>query len=167
MGSQEGGLLSAAPLTTPAPLTKLTTPTPARRAVPAAAVLALLLAAGCAQPPKTLYLWETFPRQQYDTLLANGQAPQSQIGVLQAHVEKARAGGVALPPGLRAHLGMLQLAAGNPAEARQLWLAEKTAFPEATVYMDQLLRRLDGGAPAPSLAAPTAPVNAAPPATTR
>lgn len=166
MGSQEGGVLSAAPLTTPAPLTKLTTPTPARRAVPAAAAVALLLAAGCAQPPKTLYLWETFPRQQYDTLLANGQAPQAQIGVLQAHVEKARAGGVALPPGLRAHLGMLQLAAGNPAEARQLWLAEKTAFPESTIYMDQLLRRLDG-APAPSLAASAAPVNAAPPAAAR
>ena len=39
---------------------------------------------------------------------------------------------------------MLQLTAGNVNEARQLWQAEKLAFPESTPYMDQLLKRLDG-----------------------
>ena len=90
-----------------------------------------------------MYLWETFPRQQYDTLLRNGASPDEQILVLQAHAEKARALGSALPPGFRAHLGMLHLAAGNPDEARRLWLAEKATFPESTMYMDQLLKRLD------------------------
>ena len=101
---------------------------------------------GCAQAPKQMYLWETFPRQQYDTLLRNGASPDEQIVVLQAHAEKARASGSALPPGFRAHLGMLHLAAGNVDEARRLWQSEKATFPEATLYMDQLLKRLDAPA---------------------
>lgn len=107
------------------------------------ATLALLLVA-CAQPSKApLYLWEDFPRQQYDTLLRPGMSPDQQIGAIQAHIEKARGLGASLPPGLRAHLGLLYLGMGNADEARQLWLAEKQVFPESTVYMDQLLRRLD------------------------
>lgn len=119
--------------------------------VPSARLLALAttvtLLAGCAQPgPKPLYLWESFPRQQYETLLSHGAAPLDQIAELEAHVEKARATGAALPPGLRAHLGMLKLNAGDTNEARQLWQAEKIAFPESAPYMDQLLKRLDAPA---------------------
>lgn len=108
-----------------------------------AAVVTLL--AACAQPAKPpLYMWEDFPRQQYDTLLRAGTAnPQEAVLALQAHADKARAAGAALPPGFRAHLGMLQLAAGNADQARELWLAEKAAFPEAGAYMDLLLKRLD------------------------
>jgi len=104
------------------------------------AMIALLV--GCAQP-KTLYLWEAFPRQQYDILLREGASPDDQILVLQSHAEKARATGATLPPGFRAHLGMLYLSMGNGDEARNLWEAEKTAFPESTSYMDQLLKRLN------------------------
>ena len=38
---------------------------------------------------------------------------------------------------------MLKLSAGEAEQARQLWQAEKAAFPESTPYMDQLLKRLD------------------------
>ncbi len=111
------------------------------------AALAAVLA-GCVHPPRPpLYLWDNFPRQQYDTLLrTDGGVDTEQITQLQAQAEKARASNAALPPGFRAHLGMLQLNAGNPAEARQLWVAEKTAFPESTPYIDQLLKRLDAPA---------------------
>ena len=106
------------------------------------AALATLLVS-CAQPSSApLYLWENFPRQQYDTLLLPGLSPEQQIGAIQAHIEKARGLGASLPPGLRAHLGMLYLGMGNAEEARQLWHAEKLAFPESTRYMDQLLKRL-------------------------
>jgi hypothetical protein len=110
-----------------------------------AAAIAVL--AGCAHKgPPPLYMWETFPRMQYDTLLKNGATPTEQITQMEEHIEKARAAGAALPPGFRAHLGMLKLAAGDASEARALWQAEKTAFPESTPYMDQLLKRLDAPA---------------------
>lgn len=65
---------------------------------------------------------------------------------MEAHAEKARAANAALPPGFRAHLGMLKLSAGDADQARQMWQAEKLAFPESTPYMDQLLKRLDAPA---------------------
>jgi hypothetical protein len=107
----------------------------------------IALLAGCAhKAPAPLYMWETFPKMQYDTLLRPGMAPLEQVGAMEAQAEKARAAGASLPPGFRAHLGMLKLAAGDADQARQLWLAEKAAFPESTPYMDQLLKRLDAPA---------------------
>lgn len=118
--------------------------------------LRLLGAAGCivflagcaAKGPGPLYMWETFPRQQYSALLREGVSPDEQIRALEAHAEKARGANAALPPGFRAHLGMLHLGAGNPQRARELWQSEKAAFPESAPYMDRLLKRLDAPAQA-------------------
>jgi hypothetical protein len=104
---------------------------------------ALAALSGCAQPPKTMYMWENYSRQQYEMLLREGMNSQEQILALEAHIEKARGAGAAVPPGLRAHLGMLQLSEGKPDQARALWQQEKAAFPESAFYMDQLLKRLD------------------------
>jgi hypothetical protein len=101
---------------------------------------------GCAAGPKPLYYWDSFPRQQYSALLREGVSPDEQIRALEAQSEKARATSVALPPGFRAHLGMLYLGAGNPQRAAELWTAEKVAFPEASPYMDRLLKRLEAPA---------------------
>jgi hypothetical protein len=90
-----------------------------------------------------MYMWEAFPKQQYDALLREGYNPDEQIRALEAHAEKARGANAALPPGFRAHLGMLHLGTGNVTRARDLWQDEKTAFPESAAYMDQLLKKLD------------------------
>jgi hypothetical protein len=121
-----------------------------RRLFLAAAVVTLTVLTGCAQRQPPLYLWENFPRQQYDTLLQQGGGSQEQISVLEAQAEKARATDAALPPGFRAHLGMLYLGAGNPGRANELWKAEKVAFPESSPYMDRLLTRLNAQAVAPA-----------------
>jgi len=101
----------------------------------------VLVLAGC-QTSKPLYMWETYPRQQYAFLLREGISPDQQIQEVETHAEKARAANAQLPPGLRAHLGMLYLSVGNPGRALELFNAEKVAFPESTPYMDQLLKRL-------------------------
>lgn len=117
---------------------------PVLRLVAAASLLVLV---GCANKPKPLYYWESFPTQQYSMLLRESASPDEQIRTLEAQAEKARAANATLPPGFRAHLGMLYLGAGNPQRAKELWIAEKTAFPEASPYMDRLLKKLDGPAP--------------------
>jgi len=107
----------------------------------------VVLFAGCAhKAPPPLYMWESFPKMQYDTLQRPGVTPVEQVSAMEAQAEKARAAGASLPPGFRAHLGMLKLSAGDADQARQLWQAEKTAFPESAPYMDQLLKRLDAPA---------------------
>jgi hypothetical protein len=104
----------------------------------------LVVLAGCAAKGQaSLYLWETFPRQQYQALLRDNFSPAEQISLLEAQAEKARGAQAALPPGFRAHLGMLHLSVGNADRARELWQAEKATFPESSAYMDQLLKRLD------------------------
>lgn len=125
-----------------------------RAALPFALALALL--GGCAATPYQgpLYQWGPFPRQQYETLLREGASPVEQVRTLEAHAEKARALGAALPPGFRAHLGMLALGLGDPDRAAELWIAEKQAFPEATPFMERLLARLAKGPPADAGRAP-------------
>jgi hypothetical protein len=113
------------------------------RLVLLACTLLAVVLTGCVVAPKPLYSWENFPRQQYDTLLSKGPGLDDQIRELQAHADKARSTDTALPPGLRAHLGMLFLSAGDPGSAREQWLAEKAAFPESTAYIDHLLKRLN------------------------
>ena len=112
------------------------------------AAVSLLALVACGSAPKPLYQWEAFPRLQYQTLLREGASPAEQIRALEAQAEKARTNNAALPPGLRAHLGMLHLGNGNAARARELWLAEKNAFPESSPYMDRLLQRLEAPVPA-------------------
>ena len=109
-----------------------------------------MLAACAAKGPGPLYLWEAFPRQQYEVLLRAGVNAELQIRQLESHAEKARAANAALPPGLRAHLGMLYLGAGNAERARVLWKAEILAFPESSAYMEQLIRKLDSPVPTES-----------------
>lgn len=119
-------------------------------------VIALAGTFGCAaKGPGPLYMWESFPRQQYSVLLRDGASPAEQISALEAHAEKARGANAALPPGFRAHLGMLHLDGGNHVRAKELWQAEKAAFPESTPYMDRLLDRLDAPARSTATVSPT------------
>ena len=115
---------------------------PPLRALAAAALAATL--AACAHGPAPLYQWGEFPHHQYDTLRGEGKSPAEQITALEAQAQQVEAAHTALPPGFRAHLGLLYLDAGDAAKARAMWQAEKSAFPESALYMDQLLKRLDG-----------------------
>ena len=112
-----------------------------RRLVAASTLLTLV---GCVTRPVPLYTWENFPRQQYEMLLREGASPLDQIAAMNAHAEKAKANNSRLPPGFRAHLGMLHLNVGNVGAARDFWIAEKLAFPESALYIDTLVKKLDG-----------------------
>jgi hypothetical protein len=124
-----------------------------RRGARSLALLATVLWLGaCAQKgPGPLYSWEAFPKQQYDALLAAGTGvPSEALLAMQAHAEKARGANAALPPGFRAHLGLLKLSAGDTQGAREAWQAEIVAFPESAPYMQRLLDKLQGSPQAPA-----------------
>ena len=96
------------------------------------AVAALL--GGCAQPD-TMYTWKSYQPVVYAYLQDEGMDAAAQVEMLRKDIETARARNGVLPPGFRAHLGMLHLKMGQ---------GEKLAFPESSPFMDFLLRNADG-----------------------
>lgn len=97
---------------------------------------------GCAEAPKPLYHWNGFERQLYNHFKNDSAGPEEQLRNMNAQVEKAQAGGKALPPGFFAHMAMLCLRLGRDGEAKLHLEAEKARFPESAPYMDFLLKRM-------------------------
>ncbi|MCK7496770.1 MAG: DUF4810 domain-containing protein [Comamonadaceae bacterium] len=118
----------------------------ARRYAKLAALAVAAVLAGCAAAPEPLYQWGNYQQLVYQHLNADTVGADAQLLELQQQAEKARAGAKALPPGFRAHVGLLLLRLGRDGEAFSQFQAEKAAFPESAPYMDFLLRR---AAPAP------------------
>ena len=92
---------------------------------------------GCVSAPKSLYSWGEYPQQTYLMLsLPEKTSPQEQIGKL----EKAK--NAAVPPGLYAHLGLLNLNINNGPRAVQYFELERQTYPESAVLMDRLLKKM-------------------------
>ena len=106
---------------------------------------ALLGLVGCASGPKSLYSWGEYPQQSYLTLsLPEKAAPQDQVLKLGKDIQKAKAKNLAVPPGLYAHLGMQYLTMNDAPRAIQYFELERQVYPESTVLMDRLLKKMTG-----------------------
>ncbi len=68
---------------------------------------------------------------------------ETQIGSLEAVVERARAADRRVAPGIHAHLGYLYSLRGDMDGTVAAFLAEKELYPESTVYIDGLLARMN------------------------
>ncbi|CAG9168480.1 hypothetical protein LMG23992_01150 [Cupriavidus laharis] len=98
-----------------------------------------LLLAGCAGP-QPLYQWEGYQVQVYEYF--KGESKEAQITALEEGLQKIKAKGGTVPPGYHAQLGMLYLNIGKGDQMIKEFQTEKTLFPEATPYMDFLLRNV-------------------------
>jgi len=101
--------------------------------------LALLLLVGCAHQPVSLYQWGSYQDQVY--LYFKGESREAQIQALEKDLQVMQAAHRPVPPGLRAHLGMLYAETGSDAKAQENLLAEKASYPESTTYIDLLLKK--------------------------
>lgn len=119
-----------------------------RRVSMLALAAASMTLTACVKPPRPMYHWEGFQAQIYQHLKQDGGSPDEQLQAMLAQAEKARGTHTALPPGFRAHMGMLYLRLGRGAEARSALEAEKLSFPESAPYMDFLLKRMQSPQPA-------------------
>lgn len=109
------------------------------------ALCALLLAAGCASTPSTLYAWGQYEPLVYASYASPGKIPAGeQLALLQQDLDEAAASGKRVPPGVRAYMGYLLAEEGKPDAARTQFLAEKVAFPESAVFMDRLIEGIGG-----------------------
>jgi len=91
----------------------------------------------CTNAPGTLYSYGNYENKVYAYL--QGESPAAQISALQDDLLKIEEKGKKAPPGYYAHLGMLYAEVGEHGLAISCFIAEKTRFPEAVVFMDYLL----------------------------
>lgn len=107
------------------------------------AALCSMTLVGCVSTPKSLYSWGQYPQQTYLMLsVPEKTSPQEQIAELEKDIEKAKAKNAAVPPGLYAHLGLLNLNINNGPRAIQYFELERQTYPESTVLMDRLLKKM-------------------------
>ena len=79
----------------------------------AAAALAAVLAAGCAQQPY-IYRWGVYEELVYEMYAKPGKAdPGTQVAKLSEDIARTEAQGGRVPPGVHAHLGYMYYLQGN------------------------------------------------------
>ena len=108
------------------------------------ALIALsLVLVGCGGGATSLYRWGEFPQQTYNYMSERSKvSPLEQIARLEKDIEKSKAENRAVPPGLYAHLGLLNLDIQNAQQAAMYFQLEKQVYPESTVLMNRLLQRM-------------------------
>ena len=103
-------------------------------------VVVLALLGGCATAKKPLYYWGDYQGMVYGHLRAS-KSPEEQIQVLETLREHAKAQGMAVPPGMQAHLALLYGQTGRADRLVENLEAEKNQFPEGAAYVDFLLKK--------------------------
>jgi len=112
--------------------------------------------AACAQTSRNMYDWQAYEPSVYAYLKDTEGDYAAQAEGLEQNVETARASNTALPPGFRAHLGLLYLKLGKEGQAMEQLESEKLAFPESTPFMDFLMKNVPPVSTSPSVSEPTA-----------
>lgn len=107
-----------------------------RSMIKAALAAGVLMLAGCATNT-ALYNWGPYENQVYAHF--KNESPEEQILILEKHAQETQANGRQLPPGFRAHLGLLYAKVGREGEFVAALEQEKTFFPESAPYIDRLL----------------------------
>jgi hypothetical protein len=102
----------------------------------------LALFTACASRP-SIYSWGQYENLIYNTYNDPGRsAPEMEIEKMEKDFQKARSQNKPVHPGFHAHLGYLYYQVGKVDGAGREFETEKAQFPESSVFMDQLLARL-------------------------
>lgn len=113
-----------------------------------ATLLLIALVSGCAaqhKPP--LYRWGDYQTLIYQQYVHPGKAePNVQVDKLSADIQRTQAEGKRVPPGEHAQLGYMEYQIGNAGQAAAQFALERTLYPESSVFMTTILKRLRSGA---------------------
>ncbi|NOU51149.1 DUF4810 domain-containing protein [Pseudoalteromonas sp. JBTF-M23] len=106
-------------------------------------MLSAILLSGC-DSTKPLYYYGTYSQNLYDYFKADEVPVSEQINELEQTVQMAQSRGVAIAPGIMAHLGYLYLLEGNSEQGLRYLEQEKKRYPESARYIDFLINNTKG-----------------------
>lgn len=105
-------------------------------------LFAFMLSACAGSPP--LYRWGVYEDVLYDAYKNPGETdPITAATRLSEDVARTQAEGLAVPPGVFAHLGYLYYNQGDLAQARAHFERERTLYPESEVFINGVLSRME------------------------
>ena len=97
---------------------------------------------GCSVQP-SLYRWGEYEPLLYQMYAEEGEHDAgAQLARLSEDVERTLAEGQLVPPGVHAHLGYLYYTQGDTQAAPKQFVTEKELFPESSVFIDGIMKRL-------------------------
>lgn len=106
----------------------------------ACALAGSALITGCAsQQTQPMYNWSGYQPELYAYFKADDTSAQEQLIVLEKNKQQTEQTAGLLPPGYRAHMGLLYATSGQMDQAKLAFESEKQHFPESTQFMDFLL----------------------------
>jgi hypothetical protein len=100
--------------------------------------LALMLCA-CVTRPAAKYDWGTYDPSLY-TYYKDPAKASELMAALQSIINGANTGRGAVPPGVYAEYGYLQLQQGKAQEAVASFQAEEQRWPESKAFMDRMIK---------------------------
>lgn len=104
-------------------------------------ISAIVFMSGCTTNTSQYY-WGNYEQILYDMYVStDGSDPQTQVDLLSDDIQKAVNNGKFVPPGVYAHLGMMQASVGNIDDAIAAFDSEKTLYPESSTLIDGMLSR--------------------------
>ncbi|MFN3580295.1 MAG: DUF4810 domain-containing protein [Pseudomonas sp.] len=98
------------------------------------------LMSACAPVTPPLYYWGNYQPSLYQYHQDGSTDYASQVGAVEAVLQRAEAQGQSVPPGLHAHLGMLYFNTGREVEGREQFAMEKQLFPESSHFVDYVMK---------------------------
>ena len=102
-----------------------------------------LLISGCSGK-KPMYEYSNYSESYYQ-LKQTGDAESTAKwkSSLEDSIEKSNVHAIRVPPGIYANLGYLYLKVNDTQKAISFFKAEKTLYPESSVFMDNLIKKAE------------------------
>ena len=114
-----------------------------RRLTTTALAVLMGLLTGCTSTKvSSLYGWRNYEKNLDAYFRANNSGTEEQLQSMQDDKTVLQGEGKGLPPGYRAHMGLLYGRKGDLESFRSQLEAEKQQFPESAGFMDFLMRNL-------------------------
>lgn len=102
-----------------------------------------LLMSGCAGK-KPMYEYANYSENFYQLKKdATPEAAAEWKNSLEESIKRSNAQAIRIPPGINANLGYLYLKVNDIDRAISYFQAEKALYPEATVFMDKLIKKAE------------------------
>ena len=100
-----------------------------------------LASGGCAPTP--MYYWGNYSTTLYHFRKdASDEAQDKHMAELESIIEQSKEHNQRIPPGVYCELGYMYATKGNQSKGMELFILEKTTYPESTKFVDRLVEKM-------------------------